>query len=70
MKPEEGTNEMVVTSLHPGVTRELVRQQTSWGIRFVDTLEDTPPPTADELGILRDLHARTAKAHGRAAGNE
>jgi glutaconate CoA-transferase subunit B len=70
MKPEEGVNEMVVTSLHPGVTRELVRERTGWEIRFVDGLEDTPPPTADELGVLRDLQERTARAHGRAAGNE
>jgi glutaconate CoA-transferase, subunit B len=70
MQPEAGTNEMVVTSLHPGVRCGNVREQTGWFVRFADTLEETPPPTPRELEVLRDLHERTAKAHGREAVNE
>jgi glutaconate CoA-transferase, subunit B len=27
---------------------------------------ETPAPTEQELSVLRDLHARTARAHGEA----
>jgi glutaconate CoA-transferase, subunit B len=70
MKPEEGTNEMIVTSLHPGITRAEVSQKTGWPVRYAAQVEETPPPREDELATLRDLQARTARAHGNAAGNE
>src|SRR5262249_21186075 len=34
MRPEPETNEMVVTSLHAGITRERVRENTGWCVRF------------------------------------
>jgi glutaconate CoA-transferase subunit B len=64
MKPEAGTNEFVVVSLHPGVTRERVQENTGWEIRFATDVEETQAPTAVELETLRDLNARTARAHG------
>ena len=70
MLPEPDTNEFVVTSLHPGSTREQVRQNTGWDVRFGDSVEETPEPTQLELATLRDLHARTALAHGSAGGGE
>ena len=70
MRPEPETNEMTVTSLHPGATREQVRENTSWEVRFAPEVEETAPPSADELEVLRDLHARTAEAHGAAGGEQ
>jgi glutaconate CoA-transferase subunit B len=70
MRPEPETNEMVVVSLHPGITREQVVRNTGWPVRFADTVVETMPPTPEELGVLRDLHARTARAHGTAGGTE
>jgi glutaconate CoA-transferase subunit B len=70
MRPEAETSEMVVTSLHPGITRERVRENTGWDVRFGDAVGETAPPAADELEVLRELHARTARAHGAAGGNE
>jgi glutaconate CoA-transferase subunit B len=70
MRPEAETNEMVVTNLHPGATREQVRAQTGWEVRFAEQVEETAPPTVNELEALRDLHARTARAHGVAGGDE
>ena len=70
MLPELDTNEFVVTSLHPGTTREQVRQNTGWDVRFGDAVDETPQPTQLELATLRDLHARTALAHGSAGGGE
>jgi len=64
MKPDPETNEFRVTSIHPGVTRGQIIEATGWPIRFADDVDETPPPTAEELAALRDLNARTAKAHG------
>jgi len=68
MRPDAGTNEMTVNSIHPGVTRDQVRDNTAWEVRFAEALEETTPPTAGELEVLRDLHARTARAHGASVG--
>jgi len=70
MRPEAETNEMVVGSLHPGVTRREVQEKTGWPVRFAESVSQTAPPSAQELDTLRDLHARTAKAHGGAGGEE
>jgi glutaconate CoA-transferase subunit B len=63
MTPHPDTKEFQVTSLHPGVTRDAVREQTGWAIRFASTVGETPPPDREELDALRDLQARTARAH-------
>jgi glutaconate CoA-transferase subunit B len=62
-RPDPDTKEFTVTSLHPGVTREMVQENCGWTVRYSESLEETPPPTADELTTLRDLQARTAAAH-------
>jgi glutaconate CoA-transferase subunit B len=62
-KPDPETKEFTVTSLHPGVTREMVQETCGWRVRYADSLDETPPPTALELETLRDLTARTAAAH-------
>jgi glutaconate CoA-transferase subunit B len=64
MRPHPETKELQVTSLHPGVTRERVIEETGWPVSFAATVDETPAPTARELQVLRDLHARTAVAHG------
>ena len=64
MRPHPETKELQVTSLHPGVTREQVVEQTGWPVAFAGTVVETPAPTARELEVLRDLQARTAAAHG------
>ncbi|MGY8821285.1 MAG: CoA-transferase, partial [Pseudomonadales bacterium] len=70
MEPEAGSNEFVVTSLHPGVSREQVTENTGWAIRFAEQLGETAAPTETELQALRALEARTAAAHGQAGGDE
>ena len=55
MRPDLETNEFVVNGLHPGVNCEDVRQNTGWEVRFVNELEQTEPPTALELDVLRGL---------------
>lgn len=64
-KPDAETKEFTVTSLHPGVRRDNVRETCGWPVKFAEHVEETPPPTSLELKTLRDLKARTAKAHGQ-----
>lgn len=63
MKPDPDTKELVVVSLHPGVSREDVIEATGWEVRFAEQLESTPEPSEKELTILRELKARTERAH-------
>ncbi|HTP88801.1 MAG TPA: CoA-transferase subunit beta [Bryobacteraceae bacterium] len=63
MQPDAETREFAVTSLHPGVKREQVRNNTGWDVRFAAEVDETEEPTAHELEVLRDLNARTARAH-------
>jgi glutaconate CoA-transferase subunit B len=70
MEPDEVTKEFMVTSIHPGVTREQLIEATGWDLRFAANVSETTPPSDEELTTLRDLHARTAKAHGTASKSE
>jgi glutaconate CoA-transferase subunit B len=69
-EPDPETKEMTVVSIHPGVTREQIQDNTGWQVRYAAKVAETAPPTANELEVLRELHARTARAHGDAAGKE
>jgi glutaconate CoA-transferase, subunit B len=66
LEPHPETAELTVTSLHGGVSREQVREATGWEVRFADDAETTLPPTDEELAVLRELQARTERAHARA----
>jgi glutaconate CoA-transferase, subunit B len=67
MKPHPDTMEFIVVSLHPGVTADQARASTGWDLRFAETVATTAAPRGDELEALRDLNARTARAHGAAS---
>jgi glutaconate CoA-transferase subunit B len=54
-KFDEETGEMMVVSLHPGVTIEQVQENTPWTVKVAEKLEQTPPPTEKELSTLRSL---------------
>jgi glutaconate CoA-transferase subunit B len=49
------------------VTREQVAEATGWPLRYATKVDETPAPSARELETLRELHARTKRAHGEAA---
>lgn len=63
LRPDPSTKELVVVSLHPGVTREDVIDATGWDIQFSDNLETTPEPSDLELKVLRELKERTQRQH-------
>ncbi|MCI0639448.1 MAG: 3-oxoacid CoA-transferase [Gemmataceae bacterium] len=48
------TKRMEVISLHPGVTLDQVRQNTSFEVGLREPLQITKPPTEQELKILRE----------------
>jgi glutaconate CoA-transferase subunit B len=51
---DEATGEMVLGSLHPGVAIDRVREETGWELRVPDDLAETPPPTEEELRLIRE----------------
>jgi glutaconate CoA-transferase subunit B len=67
LEPDPESCELVVTSLHPGVTQEAARAACGWPLRFSEPLITTAAPTPQELAVLRDLQARSAAAHREAS---
>lgn len=65
-RPDPETKEFIVHSLHPDVTRDQIRETVSWPVRYADNVEETPAPSDEELGVLRDLKARTKIVHQQA----
>jgi glutaconate CoA-transferase subunit B len=64
LRSDPATRELVLTALHPGVSLDKARAESGWKLREAPNLDVTQPPTAGELAALRDLHSRTAAAHG------
>jgi glutaconate CoA-transferase subunit B len=64
LEPDAVTREMTVVSIHPGVAREQPQANCGWPLRYAARVGETPPPTAEELRVLRELQERTRKAHG------
>ncbi len=63
LRPDPVTKELTLVSVHPGVNVEGAKKATGWDLKVADHVETTPPPTAQELAALRELHARTQRAH-------
>jgi glutaconate CoA-transferase subunit B len=57
LRPDPESCELTMTQLHPGVTAEQAREQTGWPLRVSEDVEETEPPSADELRELRELRA-------------
>jgi len=53
LEPDE-SGELVLTSLHPGVTVEQARANTGWDLKVAVNRGMTAPPTPEELRILRE----------------
>jgi glutaconate CoA-transferase subunit B len=48
------SGEMRLDSLHPGATLETVRDTIGWDIKVADAVAATPPPTTEELRLVRE----------------
>jgi len=62
LEPDALTGELVLTSVHPGVSASEVRAATGWELRVAASLRRTVPPTEEELRVLRELE--TARPGG------
>jgi glutaconate CoA-transferase subunit B len=51
---DQETGEMELATLHPGVSLEDVRANTGWEPRVSPDLVETPPPSAEELRLVRE----------------
>ena len=67
MEPDAVTKELTVTALHPDVTREQVQSGCGWPLKWAVNVVTTRAPAELELTVLRDILARTRRAHGAAA---
>jgi glutaconate CoA-transferase subunit B len=63
--------EMVLKSVHTGigVTLEKVKAETSWDLKISNDLNDTKPPTEEELRIYREKIAWVRAAREEMKGN-
>ena len=55
LEPDPESAELVLTGLHPGVSVEQVRAETGWDLQVAAELSATPPPSAQELSVLRGM---------------
>jgi len=51
---DDRTGEIVLRSLHQGISLDEVRDNTSWELRVADDVQQTPPPTDEELRLIRE----------------
>jgi glutaconate CoA-transferase subunit B len=48
------SGEMTLKTLHPGISFEEVQADVSWSLKTAPDLQETPPPTSEELRIMRE----------------
>jgi len=51
---DDRTGEMELATLHPGVALDDVMANTGWDPRIAGNVTETPPPTAEELRLIRE----------------
>jgi glutaconate CoA-transferase, subunit B len=62
LEPDRRTRELTLTRVHPGIAVDDVREATGWELRVGDGVEETRPPTEDELRALRALQTKGVAA--------
>lgn len=65
---DQATKRMTVESVHPGVTRDEIVAATGFDLLWAANVKDSPPPTVEELRILRDEVDPLKYIIGRQAG--
>jgi glutaconate CoA-transferase subunit B len=51
---DERTKEMYLSSYHPGLTVDQVKENTGWELKISPNVKATEPPTMEEVKILRE----------------
>jgi glutaconate CoA-transferase, subunit B len=62
LRPDPKGGELRLSQIHPGVSVQQAREATGWELRVADDLEETAAPSAEELGVLRELRATLGAA--------
>ncbi len=65
MEPAAESGELTVVATYEDTTLEQAQAACGWPLRAQPTVATIPGPTAHELAVLRDLHARTKAAHSQ-----
>jgi glutaconate CoA-transferase subunit B len=55
LKFDSKTKEMMLVSVHPGVSADAVRANTGWPLKVDGELAQTPEPTEEELAMLKQF---------------
>ncbi len=64
LTPDPTTKEFTLAKLHPYSTLQEVRENTGWKLKVSDRLEESLPPTAFELEVLRKEFDTTGEFTG------
>lgn len=51
---DKQNGEALLSFYHPGTTIEQVQEQTGWQLRLADDCRETPPPSEEELRVIRE----------------
>jgi glutaconate CoA-transferase, subunit B len=62
LRRDDSAGELLLARVHPGVDVAVVRAATGWDLAISDDLEETAPPTAEELEVLRRLETTRGQA--------
>jgi glutaconate CoA-transferase subunit B len=62
LRPDPKSCELTLTNVHPGVTIEQVRAATGWDLAVSADVEESAPPSVEELELLRELESRKGAA--------
>ncbi|NIM45632.1 MAG: CoA-transferase subunit beta [Nitrososphaeria archaeon] len=58
---DDSSKEMYLDSCHPGVTVKEIMENMDWKLRVSSEVEETEPPTKEELRILREMVGEARK---------
>lgn len=65
LRPDPHTRELVLASTHPGVSVAEVRARTGWDLRTAPRVDETEPPSAEELAVIRRFDPEGFWTRGR-----
>jgi glutaconate CoA-transferase subunit B len=54
MRFDAESGEAYLASTHPGASSDDIQAKTGWALRIAAGCQTTPPPTSEELRIIRD----------------
>jgi glutaconate CoA-transferase, subunit B len=63
LRPGPESEELQLTALYPGITAAAACAATGWPLKLAPAVEVLPEPSSADLTCLRELHARTQRAH-------